>query len=1059
MVSEEGLPEAGSSKPSESEASRAALNVVIPPQLPYTFEVASPNLASTIFTILQTTNALDLDKLPIQPVTYDSIMSVDTAQSMISLKLDVHIIVKALAANYMFVKRQNLITDKDSRYCIMFHFHNNCYIILELPHGIRFKELSKPYGKRIKDFHAPWDMLRSLSTEKAHQEKGTSSEQVELFNTGSGNSEENGVVKPSTNERVLANFSMKPPKPDTVSPTTSNVVHEQEPYEFLCTRYFSTLYSLNTPLSYFPKTALSRLRILCKDRKEMGEILEKSMFSIEDIDSRYLRKYDIYSSDESNENNDEFETKARKEFIAKHPFLNDEEQTEKSQQLFLELKIREAQLQILQCLELFECWEIDEEKFIQDCQKEWKKEREKHTASLVRPMTRKRTKKRKGGIMPTFLGMGVITSVEQTSTTTPARAGRLSIFKLFDTLLDRMKVWDTLLERASTDDKDSTYGFLVYVLVPYFNKRLPKIIKYVIDKVKDLNIKLATKSFRTFEKEARSRLKASLFNSVEPGDSSSEQSPAMTPEASAVPKPSKYKKTLIAPHKLPSLRKAKTSSLSSGGGDLMPPISLKRSKSNLSSKNLQKREVDMSLAKVDPKNDANEKPTNGFIFGNAKKLKSMLTLQGPSKLAFQAPNKSVSSFSQVQATPMKPKSILETRMISPVAVASTPLKEHENMRNKPNAVDSPVAQIAATPIRPTSDTIQQTPQSQFVVPPSSKKSLKRKLVEAFTDEVQSPQEIKLPEIIMTPANPVSSPLDRIKSKPGQQVLVLNSPFYSSATLTREERRFNGTMESVAFKYSARNTNETLDEKDLSRSLLDSPTRKLTGDDERAMRPSPVALSAQISSSALVSGEAGLASRNVKEDDAALGLSKDVNSNPLVGGHYDIPNTNRERHAIGHDNSNLIEQEEARQRADVREYANFRENDIIKHADNVHSKGDNEIITPDVTSFAAVNVTSTNNADGNSINDSTFNASFSKHPSLKQHSNDGDQHPRVDYSKDFQFGYDVEKSTNAAPRAANTPSEVGTDVDESSDSDFDLLTKPKPNHITRASKTYSRTRRH
>ena len=56
------------------------------------------------------------------------------------------------------------------------------------------------------------------------------------------------------------------------------------------------------------------------------------------------------------------------------------------------------------------------------------------------------------------------------------------------TYIDRLSLWDTLSVKSGGA---GMYGFIGYVLVPYFTK-LPKLVEFVVENMKSLNMKLVS---------------------------------------------------------------------------------------------------------------------------------------------------------------------------------------------------------------------------------------------------------------------------------------------------------------------------------------------------------------------------------------------------------------------------------------------------------------------------------------------------------------------------------------------------------------------------------------
>lgn len=426
---------------------------------------------------------------------------------------------------------------------------------------------------------------------------------------------ESGLIDNDT-----SGFSMKPPA-DLLSPlinqhtkvTELSPQNETNLVDFLRSRYFSILYSVSTPLTYFPKTTLARLRNMCgTDAKQMEESLLAVYMSPEALDQRRRLKYGLEPPDKSITDGlqvDKFEADNRRLLIEKsgYPGLA----AEAKDKVILDLKRREAQLQLLVIMQLLLTWGIEESLFLSDNLKQQEKIDNKRQKKLL---VRRKTKSQKQ-IVPTLLGVAVhesdsVNSEAQTSVT------QYSLFSSLVSLVDQMSIWDVIAGKVKSKKEESMYEFLAFVFVPYFNKKLPNIVRFVIEKVRELrpNFKVP-------------KLKRS--KSVSEG-STEASSPALSldiPKSENEPektKPARFNKTLLSKDQKPLLRRAKTSMSEQGD---QPAFLLKRSKSNLGSKNLKKRQVDMSLNASEEQIDFDKSST--FIFGDARKIKSQSSFAPP----------------------------------------------------------------------------------------------------------------------------------------------------------------------------------------------------------------------------------------------------------------------------------------------------------------------------------------------------------------------------------------------------------------------------------------------
>ncbi|KAG7192799.1 uncharacterized protein KQ657_001254 [Scheffersomyces spartinae] len=422
-----------------------------------------------------------------------------------------------------------------------------------------------------------------------------------------------------------------------------------DPLTFISTRYYSMLYSTSTPLSYFSKTAFTRLMNLCSSSKDtVSQILAQLVLTIEDFDRRHQGKYgcligldpDHWPSSRSGS-----EELAHSSFISKFKDTIDmvtegdpegdgdpdgDSDFNKSKMLaqerlgtlLLDLKVREAQLQILVTLELLWLQISDESLFLEKCQKEQENGAKKAQKMVRSSLVRKNKLRRK--IVPTFLGMGVQINYDNRLALPMAMAlppsgttiDEFALFSILSNLMERLNLWDTLRTKKSTTD--SSKSFLAYVVVPYYSKKMPVMVKFLIEKIKGVS----------FKGKRRGGDKARTSKSE-----------------------SENNKHLKREIKRPTLKHSL-----SGIEDLRPAVNLRRSKSSLSSsKNLERRQVDVSVSlksftestttttKPETVSSNVEAPSQSFIFTRGRKSSNSQI-----STATKQP-----SYAQVEATPMK----------------------------------------------------------------------------------------------------------------------------------------------------------------------------------------------------------------------------------------------------------------------------------------------------------------------------------------------------------------------------------------------------------------------
>lgn len=538
-------------------------------------------------------------------------------------------------------------------------------------------------------------------------------------------------------------FSMKPPSSVSLKAKSHYTLSPQSgknPLEFLTSRYFSTLYSLTTPLSYFPKTAFARFRNMCaNDSSIMKQHLLSVFLTTEKLEQRHRSKFGLVKADMENQHSVISETEKENQNLFLAKYFTDMTNEEKIERLVLELKIREAQLQLLILMELLHVSTIDEESFLQKGNAKQAEAMAKMRPSLVR-----KKKKKADGIIPTLLGVAVHDQTTAGSTSVTDFTLYLSLV----TLVDQMGLWDVLLGRVKNEKDESMYGFLAYVLVPYFNKQLPQIVQFVIRTVKDLRPKLKVPKL----KSKRQRSLSESVTDLSPQNLDEEygvEDTTSTADENSEPqkRKSKYAKQLLREDQKPFLRQAATTL--DDGQMLQSAFLLKRSKSNLGSKNLKRRQVDMSISRPDqPDVDA---VSSLFLFGDARRTKTM--------------------------------SALDLRQVE-----ATPLKKARSVTNTRKAEEDKLPQILATPS--TNRTVhldmevQETPHVSSGSRRQQQLSVQEKLVQLtkLTDFSQDSEHNNLflrsndVAIQSSPVNVIGS--SPVKSRPGQQITLLRSPVFN-----------------------------------------------------------------------------------------------------------------------------------------------------------------------------------------------------------------------------------------------------------------------------------------
>lgn len=563
------------------------------------------------------------------------------------------------------------------------------------------------------------------------------------------------IVDVSKSERLVL-FSMKPPVAQLAPPKAEKFMispqSEANPLNFLLSRYYNTLYSLTTPLSYFPKTALARFKIMCgNDRNVMKSNLLSVYLTTEQLEERYNGNFGLdkalnLQTQKPTSSSTKYEAENRENFVSKH--LSSSSNEELIRKLVLDLKIREAHLQILVLMELMLCWPIDEEQFLTEMPK---KQAKMASKNQKQSLVRRRGNKKK--IVPTFLGIGIQEFAQSPEKPANKSVDELTLYTSLIALVDQMGIWETLLGRVKGEKDGLMYGFLAYVLVPFFNNQLPHIVSFIIQKVKELRPKLK------IPKAKKQKLKLKQPESTE-----MESVPTVDDTEEVPKKTSRFAKVLLSPHQKPFLSRAATT-----GSELEPAFSLKRSKSNLGLRNLKRRQVDMSVTNNEPEE---AKKSKLFLFGDARRIKSV------------ASSAALSQITQVGATPIKKSHSMSNATLLPPPKSQV-LATPSNVRvvdMQQQIFETPVVERDQGFAKPAAKGSSVQEKLAKLAPPDALVNITSSPVRELSDNApnlfsRSSNAESSPQFAVT-SSPVM-PLSIQRGKPGEPITLSNSPFFRS----------------------------------------------------------------------------------------------------------------------------------------------------------------------------------------------------------------------------------------------------------------------------------------
>lgn len=559
-------------------------------------------------------------------------------------------------------------------------------------------------------------------------------------------------------KRPTTALPILPLSPKKVAQYNLSPQNEQNPKDFIVSRYYNTLYSLTTPLSYFPKTAFNRLRNLCKEnQEELVDALHGSLLSTENLSKRQAERFGLPSlvgGEESVIHLLKFERENQQHFVSRH--YDDLSNDEKLEKLVMDLKIREAQLQVLVIMEVLLCSKINESNFLDGNAKQQEKENQ---TKAKRSLVRKRNKQK---IIPTLLGQGIDDSIpSQTATPQNISITEYSLYKSLLSLIDQLGIWGVFQAKSSSRNDEHTYGFLAYVLVPYYNKALPQIVQFIIKSFKNFQINLKV------PKKSASRQSSTSANGNEEGPIEANNKRKL-----------KFSKTHLSPSKLPFLKK---SSSTMDASDLKPAFLLKRSKSSLGTKNMQKRQVDM-LGKTEKSEEQMEEEVKSqtlFLFCDARKIKSVS----------MATSSTRELLPQVEATPTKP-TLAERAKLNPVnsnvpQVFETPsnvrIIDRLNFENSEIEKSNVFGRLRSS-------------RQKTVFEKLASIEMEDEIVGSPIQLSNSPSNVFLNEnnndiIRSSPEKVISSPL-KVTTKPGQQISITSSPVYHGQDGLPKDLRIN-----------------------------------------------------------------------------------------------------------------------------------------------------------------------------------------------------------------------------------------------------------------------------
>ncbi|AET38023.1 Sld3p Ecym_2277 [Eremothecium cymbalariae DBVPG len=506
------------------------------------------------------------------------------------------------------------------------------------------------------------------------------------------------------NEYVGLDFIISPPDKILSSRDTSTLAEvSQDPIQYLNKKYYETLFQLGVPLALFVKSKLSRLKNICKNKQAnlYRDVLSIMILDLAEFGGRHdaehqgLLIYELPS----------YAAELREKYIINqfhiHNLRDNKGQASYVKDLIMILKARELKLQIILLLEIISLEKMDA--CFKDFELKYRSNLDKRSLEVTKanPMFRRRRKE------------------NQHKAT---KKKKLDLCEQLDILLDKLTIADILLTtepRIHIDEEKkqdqtpqekilelkrnmlnkgkevSSLGFISYVLVPYWSKRTPNVVAFIIKKIKGPSL----------QKNLPSSTRSSSLPSEEPSIASRRSSLSSTTNSSCPSSPKTTQLKIASGSSAVNLLNSRTSSnlveFLESDNSLGKRPSLSRTNSDLSLNRLQKRQLPASdLASMNIlRNQVSFDGTSSFtsVYGRYKSTARAVT----------------QSFRRVGKRKLQPmtedKPVDETRY--DIQVTATPIKEAKSSKpvDRLQVIESPVAtntspaksliEIAATPLK------------------------------------------------------------------------------------------------------------------------------------------------------------------------------------------------------------------------------------------------------------------------------------------------------------------------------------------------------------------------
>lgn len=275
---------------------------------------------------------------------------------------------------------------------------------------------------------------------------------------------------------------------------------DTNPKDYLERKYYESLYSLKNPLAYFVKSNLVRFRNMCKEKYGGNFILNfqtiilNLILRIDIFDKRYNNNSTLL---ENSNLSSRYEKFARDKLLEEYSLLPTHSMKKRINEVATILKAREIKLQIILLLEMIHQNSLDGN--FKEFEKNYKPKLMKRSLNLTKKSYIRKNR---------YTSKGKDSNINESHKTEQLTLS-MDFCEQIDVYLDKLAILEILLEThlettIKTDEEESignklyqyqknmlnkgqessSLGFVIYVVIPYFNKVIPYTTKFIIKKLK-----------------------------------------------------------------------------------------------------------------------------------------------------------------------------------------------------------------------------------------------------------------------------------------------------------------------------------------------------------------------------------------------------------------------------------------------------------------------------------------------------------------------------------------------------------------------------------------------